>query len=268
MNKKLLASFCAGLALICMSAFSATSFAGTQPEQSRIWQKRLATKLFIKRKPTGGIFRIAVLGDSLADGLYSGLRRLNSKKENLAIDKKSKVNTGLVRSDRYDWNKNAKKIAATKKYDIAVVLLGLNDLQTFREKGARHHYGQDGWVKRYEQRIEKMIVDLKAADMAVYWVSIPITSPKRYQKEYAYLNDFFRKAAKKHGVRYVDTWSVLAGSDGAYSAFWKNSDGKKQQIRARDGVHFTTRGYVVFAKFVNDVLQKDIDAVLEQQAGR
>lgn len=223
---------------------------------------------FISKPPRSGKIELVVLGDSLADGLYLGLKRLNRKNKKLKIVKASKVNTGLVRSDRFDWNKAARKIARTKRYQVAVVLLGLNDLQTFRGKGKRHHFKQKGWVKKYEARIERMIIDLKKANMAVYWVGIPITAPKRYQKEYAYLNDFFIKAAKKHELKYVDTWSVIAGRDGKYSPYWRDKRGKRKRIRLRDGIHFTMKGYVLLAEPVNEILRRDIEQVLEKRAAR
>lgn len=223
---------------------------------------------YIKRVPKSGPFRVVVLGDSLADGLYSGLYRLNRENDGLTFKKASKVNTGLVRSDRYDWNKGARRIARSGKYDIAVVLLGLNDLQTFRGLGKAKHFSQKGWEEVYRQRIDKLIVDLKAADLAVYWVGIPITTPKRYQKEYAYLNGFFRKAAEKHGLRYIDTWTGLADAKGKYSPFWRGPDGRRKQIRMRDGVHFTPDGYMIFASFLNDVLHQDIAEATGKQASK
>jgi len=219
-------------AIVSLCTFGLTSFsagAGTEPAKPAEKPAAKTAKPYIVQKPADGVFDVVVLGDSLADGLYSGLFRLNKGNKKLKFKKASKVNTGFVRSDRYDWNKGARKIAGTKKYQIAVVLIGLNDLQSFREKGKAHHFQQKGWVKRYEQRIEKMITDLKAADMAVYWVGIPITSPKRYQKEYAYLNEFFREAAKKHEFTYVDTWKGLANAKGKYTPFWREKNGKKKQ---------------------------------------
>lgn len=230
--------------------------------------ERAAEPPYIKRLPASGPLQVVVLGDSLADGLYAGLYRLNRDNKNLTLKKASKVNTGLVRSDRYDWNKGAKRLARSGKYDVAVVLLGLNDLQTFRGLGKARHFSQKGWEKEYRKRIDTLISDLKAANLAVYWVGIPITSPKRYQKEYAYLNGFFREAAEKHGLRYVDTWTGLADSKGKYTPFWRDADGKRKQIRMRDGVHFTPDGYMIFASFLNDLLTKDIAAAKSQQASK
>ena len=254
------------LSFVLAIAVATGAFAGTEQEQSKAEPIKPAEKPYLRTKPSDGVFDVVVLGDSLADGLYAGLKRLNGENDKLKITKASKVNTGLVRSDRFDWNKRARKIARSKRHQIAVVLLGLNDLQTFRTKGKRHHFQQKGWEKLYQERIDKMVTDLKKANMAVYWVGIPITSPRRYQKEYAYLNKFFRAAAERHAVRYVDTWTPLASPKGTYSPFWRDKNGKRQHIRHNDGVHFTPNGYMVFASFLNSVLQADIEAVLEEQA--
>ncbi len=211
---------------------------------------------YIGLKPRNGVYDIVVMGDSLANGLHQGLTQLNKDNPGLKTARKSKVNTGLVRVDRYDWNKGAKKIARTGKYQVAVVLLGLNDLQSIREKGKAHHFQTDGWVERYKDRTERMMRDLRDAGIAVYWTSIPITT--RYQKEYEYLNGFYKQAAAKTGVRFIDTWSALADPEGNYSAYWKDEQGKQLEIRARDGVHFTPFGYQIFAGIVNDALQQDL----------
>ncbi|MEM9732112.1 MAG: DUF459 domain-containing protein [Pseudomonadota bacterium] len=201
--------------------------------------------------------RIVVLGDSLADGLHYGLTQLNKNRDDIKTVKKARVNTGLVRRDRYDWNKGTRKIMRKGRYDVAVVLLGLNDLQSIREKGKAHHFQTDGWVERYQARLEEMIGDLKKAGVAVYWASIPITT--RYSDEYQYLNRFYAAAAKKMGIGYVDTWSALADANGKYTAFFTMADGKKKEIRRRDGVHFTPKGYVAFASLVNDRLMADLE---------
>ena len=226
------------------------------PTNNAAAEKPKEAAAYIRLKPNDGIYDVVVMGDSLANGLHQGLTQLNKDNSLLKTTRKSKVNTGLVRVDRYDWNKGAKKIAKSGKYQVAIVLLGLNDLQSIREKGKAHHFQTEGWVERYKERTERFMKDLHDANIAVYWTSIPITT--RYQKEYEYLNVFYKEAAEKVGVKFIDTWSALAGPDGRYSAFWKGADGKKLEIRAKDGVHFTPQGYQIFAGFVNDALQQDI----------
>lgn len=213
---------------------------------------------YISKLPRSGAFRIVVLGDSLADGLHHGLTQLNKDREDIDTDRKSKVNTGLVRSDRFDWNRGAKKIARRGRYHAAIVQLGLNDLQTIREKGKAHHYKTDGWIKRYTSRVEQMMADLKSKGMAVYWVGIPIVAKSHYQSEFLYLNTVFKAAAEKTGVRFVDTWEPLASPRGKYRASHKLKNGKTVEIRRRDGVHFTPQGYQIFAGFVNDIVLDDL----------
>ena len=254
------------LSFLFAMLFCVGSFAGDQ-KLNAVSEADSSTaeppKAYISLEPKDGVYNIVVLGDSLANGLHQGLTQINKDNELLKTARKSKVNTGLVRVDRYDWNKGANKIAKSGKYQIAVVLLGLNDLQTIREKGKAHHFQTDGWVERYQDRVERMMSDLKKSGLAVYWTGIPVTDPKRYQTEYKYLNEFYRTAAKKTGVRFVDTWNALLGRDGNYSPFWKDADGKLQEIRAKDGVHFTPLGYQIFAGFVDDVLKKDIAVVMK-----
>lgn len=216
---------------------------------------------YIKLKPTDGVFQIVVLGDSLADGLYQGLTQTNKDRDDIKTTKTSKVNTGLVRVDRYDWNKGAKKIGKSGKHQIAVVMIGLNDLQTIRDSGKAHHFQTDGWLERYTAKVELMMKDLKDANLAVYWTGIPIVTPTHYQKEYLYLNGIFKSAAKRVGVKFVDTWSALADEKGKYTPFFKDADGKTVEIRNRDGVHFTPVGYLIFAGIVNEVIQNDMQIV-------
>ena len=213
---------------------------------------------YISAKPADGIFNVIVMGDSIAAGLHQGLTQLNKDRNHIATTRMAKVNTGLVRRDRFDWNKAARKIGRDKRHQIVVVVIGPNDLQSIRETGKAHHFQQDGWVTRYRQRLDQLIKDLKSAGKAVYWVGIPITAPDKYSSEYQYLNSFFRQAAMENNIRFVDAWASLANDEGKYDPYWTLENGKKIQIRRRDGIHFTPKGYEVFASLLNEVLLKDI----------
>lgn len=250
-------------AFVFFAAMIASAFA--QQSVLKASAKPEAEKPYMQSVTKDQIVNIVIMGDSLADGLHQGLTRLNKEVETVKFIKKSKVNTGFVRVDRYDWNKAAVKLAQTNDYHAAVVVIGLNDLQSFREKGKAYHYKTDGWVERYRERTERMMRDLKDAGLAVYWVSIPIVTPKHYQEDFLYLNTFYKEAAEKIGVRYIDTWTPLAGKNGEYSPFWRDATGKQVEIRRRDGVHFTTNGYLIFAGIINDVLTNDLKAAAKSQ---
>ncbi|EFL87994.1 DUF459 domain-containing protein [Ahrensia sp. R2A130] len=221
----------------------------------------IVTAPYMAAKPADGIYDIVILGDSLADGLHQGLTQLNKDDDTFRTVKKSKVNTGLVRSDRYDWNKAARKISQSGKYDIAIVQLGLNDLQSIREKGKKHHYPSDGWKERYIARAKALADDLKASGLTVYWTGIPIVSQKSYPEDYAFVNGILADVARQTGVKFVDTWTPLADAKGEFSPYHKDADGKTQEIRNRDGVHFTPSGYLIFAGIVDDAIKADIAAM-------
>ena len=65
-----------------------------------------------------------MLGDSLGDGLWSGLYRAFEEDSNLEIVKRSKVSTGFTRTDYYDWNAALTDILKTETYQVAVVMFG------------------------------------------------------------------------------------------------------------------------------------------------
>lgn len=221
---------------------------------------------YIRIHEADGSFRAVVMGDSMADGMYSGLYRVMKDEAKLEFVKKTKVNTGIVRSDRYDWNEAARTIAGEKKYDIAVLVFGANDLQSIREGGKAYHFRQPGWEERFSRRIDDIIASLKGENIATYWVGLPITRKDRYQDDYAYVNGFFRAAAARNGIRYVETWEAFADENGEFSAFGTNLSGEKVQLRADDGVHFTPQGYEKYASVVAAVLRRDVAAASEKVA--
>jgi hypothetical protein len=215
---------------------------------------------YIRLHSADGRFRVIVMGDSLAEGMYSGLYRVLKDDARVTVDKRTKVNTGIVRSDRYDWNEAAHEIAREKTFDVAVVVFGANELQSIRENGHAYHFGQPGWVERFGRRVDDIIAALTDQKIATYWVGLPITRKDRYQDDYAYVNNLFREAAARNGIRYVETWNAFADANGEFTEFGPSLNGEEIQLRADDGVHFTPEGYDKYASLVADVLRKDVAA--------
>ena len=195
---------------------------------------------------------IAVLGDSLADGLYAGLVQLSRRDKDISlkVKKYSKVNTGLVRYDRYNWTSAVKTIGKKDKSDIFIFMFGANDLQSIRTKSKRYHFQTDGWVERYTDRIDGIMKSAKKSNRKLFWVGLPIVGKADFAKGYKYLNGIYKKRAAANGVKYIESWDWFASKNGKFQMSGVGADGKKRLLRAKDKVHFTPEGYVDLSHFV------------------
>lgn len=220
---------------------------------------------YITPFPSNDVYKIYVLGDSLADGLWAGLYRSYRGNKEIQVVKKSKVSTGLTRSDRYDWNKGVETLVKSEKFDIAVVMFGANDAQPIKIGHKRARFGNEKWRAEYARRVDAFIKSLKKGKKAVYWVGMPILRSKRADKNVQILNTIYREMAVKNGVRYIDIWTKFANDKGRYNAYGPDLSGKIRKLRANDGIHFTMRGYLRLAHYAVREINRDLTAA---KAGR
>src|SRR3990172_5021774 len=213
---------------------------------------------YINPFPGGDRYRIVVLGDSLGDGLWSGLYRAFEEETNLEIVKHSKVSTGFVRPDYYDWNAQLDDILKNETYQVAVVMFGANDAQAIRIGKEWLKPGTDAWRAVYGERVEAFIKKLRAAKVAVYWVGLPIMRSPNQSEDAEVMNDVFREKAFINGAKFIDTWSGFTDESGRYSAYGPDMTGQVKRLRADDGIHFTMRGYLKLAHFVEKEIRRDL----------
>ena len=227
----------------------------------RVVPKVAKGPLYIKLPPVNDTYNMYVLGDSLGSGLWQGLHQnfRGAVAPAIKVVKKAKANTGIVRSDRFDWMENVEKIANGGGFQIAVLMFGANDAQTIRLKGKRHHFGTPAWEQIYRQRIDRMILALKRKKVAIYWVGLPNVRVPSLRKNYIHFNAIFKEKAEEHGIHFVETWDVTNDASGKWQSFGKTVLGKKAVLRAKDGTHFTSAGYRLLAQFPEDVLRPDIN---------
>lgn len=216
------------------------------------------TDSYVTPFPEQSRYRLYVFGDSLGDGIWAGLYRAFNPDGNVDIVKKSRVSTGFVRTDYFDWNKNLAGILAAEKVHIAVIMVGANDMQPIRVSGKWHKVGSEGWRDIYSARIDKFIKRLKAGNTAVYWVGLPIMRAPKHNAAMEVMNEIFRERAFVNGVKFVDTWNGFSDQFGRYSAFGPDLNGQVGRLRADDGVHFTIRGYRKLAHFVEREIRRDM----------
>jgi hypothetical protein len=81
---------------------------------------------------------VVVVGDSLADWLGYGLDELYTDQPEIGVERKIRATSGLVRYDTknetLDWPAAIKDALANEKPDAIVVMLGLNDRVSLRDK--------------------------------------------------------------------------------------------------------------------------------------
>jgi uncharacterized protein len=213
---------------------------------------------YIEPFPRGDRYRVLVLGDSLAEGLWSGLYRGFQEDANMEVINKSKPGSGFVRIDREDWSKTVDELLKDETYQIAVVMFGANDNQAIKAGKEYVKPGTDEWDELYGQRVEAFIKKLRAKKLAVYWVGLPIMRSPDESDEAEDLNEVYREKSFINGAKFIDTWSGFTDESGRYSAFGPDMSGQVRRLRADDGMHFTSRGYLKLAHFAEKEIRRDL----------
>ncbi len=215
---------------------------------------------YIDPFPTGDRYRIVVIGDSLADGLWGGLYRTFEDDATLEFINRAKPSSGLARTDNYDWNAELDKLFKDETYQIAVVMFGANDAQGIRKGKESFKLGTEGWRDAYGQRVEAIVKKLRAKNIATYWVGLPIMRSPSQSADAEAMNDVYREKAFINGAKFDDTWTGFTDETGRFSAYGPDMSGQVKRLRADDGLHLTMRGYHKLAHFVETDLRKDLAA--------
>jgi hypothetical protein len=214
---------------------------------------------YINPFPNGDRYRVLVVGDSLGDGLWSGLYRAFEDDATLEFIQRAKPSTGFVRPDSYDWNNELADLLKNDTYQIAVIMFGANDAQPIKSGKDWLKPGSEGWREIYGQRVEAFIKKLRAANIAVYWVGLPIMRSEGQNADAEALNDVYREKAFINGAKFIETWNGFTDESGRFSAYGPDMTGQVKRLRADDGVHFTMRGYLKLAHFVEKELRRDLN---------
>ncbi len=210
-------------------------------------------------------FFVATVGDTLGLLLADGLKQGFSDRPDVAILRKGKESSGLVRDDFYDWPKAAKEIAAdAQKINVAVVMLGSNDRQAIQQGQESYEPLSPRWREIYAARVDAVIAAFKEKNIPVVWVGLPVMKNERLSADMAQLNEIYKARADRADVPYVDLWDAMTDEHGQYSAFGPDINGQIVKLRSADGVHFTEAGARSVAHFVEGEIKKYYDAYRQQ----
>ncbi len=202
-------------------------------------------------------FRVLVLGDAFSQLLAAGLEQSFAADPKIAVLRRGNDNSGLVRSDYYDWMKAAREIADDpKKPDMAVIMIGGNDRQALNAGAGAQAPLSPRWRETYGERVDGLIQIFKDKNIPVVWVGLPVMQPTGYSAAIAQINEIFRSSAAKAGVPFIDLWDKFTDEHGQYSAVGPDESGQIVTLRSTDGIHFTDAGARKLALFVEDEIKR------------
>lgn len=200
------------------------------------------------------------IGDSIGEDLGFGLGDVFSTDPSVTVVQKGVEDTGLARSDYYNWPAVLASDLRRYRPGIVVVMMGANDAQAFYDGGGRWlSFATPAWWQAYTARVAYVMEEATTAGAHVMWVGLPpmgpgSTVPPLFPHE---LNKIFRAQAHLHpGVEYFSAAQVLANSKGGFTLY-KTIGGSIETIRSSDGVHLLPAGYDLLAQALVAPMQQD-----------
>ncbi len=232
--------------------------------------------------------KVVVIGDSFAEWLAYGLEEVFAETPQIGIVRKIKSDLGLVRDDaRLDtpeWTQAIKDLLpATEKPNAIVVMLGVNDRSSLRERApaakeatspsdahpgpaaataprqppsASYEFHTDKWAELYSNRIDDMIAALKTRGVPLIWVGLPAIRGAKSTTDMSYLDELYRARADKAGIAYVDIWDGFVDDQGRYVQDGPDFEGQTRRLRTYDGVYFTKAGAEKLGHYVEHDLRR------------
>jgi hypothetical protein len=214
----------------------------------------------LAERVASGNLRIGVFGDSMADGLWTGLYRELQDQPGVIVTKFSEVSTGLSRYDYVDIQAKTERQIAEQPVDAAVILFGTNDAQSISIDGQIHAFGTDAWKAAYARRIDDLVTMLKSRGVAVYWVGLPEMKRPAFDARMNLINAVVSARMAALGVPYIETESLTKNAEGRYEAYLEETGtGRRRLMRANDGIHMTMAGYLRMTEPVVARLKRDAD---------
>jgi hypothetical protein len=205
---------------------------------------------------------IAVMGDGLASPLAQGLAdSFMQDMPEVAIIKKAKTNSSMVRDDPVDWIKAAEDVLNTEKVTVAVVMLGINERQSVKDETGTFEPRSERWTQIYTRRVDELMAKFKAKNIPLFWVGLPAMKSARLSQDMQAYNEIIRERAARAGVPFVDVWDGFVDENGQFVTSGPALDGQTRRLRTSDGIGFTRAGSRKLAHFV----ERDIRVLLKQR---
>ncbi|MBX3502720.1 MAG: DUF459 domain-containing protein [Alphaproteobacteria bacterium] len=200
---------------------------------------------------------VAVMGDSLGDGMWGGLYRLMVRDKRYVFLRGAKNSVGFTGSDLTDMVDAA---LANGPVDAVVMMIGANDRRSFFVgTQSRALFRSKVWQELYAGRIAGFMDKLQRHKLPTIWILLPVMRADDASADARLINDIVANAARTRPyVKLLPTWPITADEHGAYQAHFKDLKGVTRLMRANDGVHFTDPAYELIGSSVLKLLRENV----------
>lgn len=234
-----------------------------QQSLAELLSSEAKTKELTAQKPNPVPFGASYLliGDSMMqDGIGSELEaRLRENKAG-AIFRKAIQSTGLLHPERLNWYAEADRLLANRKYDVVIIMLGLNDADHMLDaNGVYQTFGTAKWKVAYARKVEQMLKQLLERQQIkkVIWVGLPIGPDRFWDNNVRVLNEVYRTVTDRYvNAIYVDTYDRFK-VNGRWASVVKDNRGVARTARQSDGLHMTIHGGKITADLIIEVMKKN-----------
>lgn len=239
-------------------------FGNDEPEEAPVVEKPVVkvkpkvadlppAKPKIEKAP--GATRLAVFGDSMATDVAKALDRFYAEDPNIAIIDQSVGDSGIVRVDYFDWPKKIGEKITENGFDIAVVIVGINDRQKMNIDGKSYASLTPEWLAGYSSRVQSIVQQLRAANKPTIWVGLPPMEAPKFGQTMIQVNEIDRLAAFGGGAEFLDIFDKFATEEGKYTRNGPDLNGNNVRMRKDDGIHFSTAGADKLAFYLSQSLR-------------
>lgn len=210
---------------------------------------------------------VFLFGDSQVFSLGSGLSRLVGKGSPICVDFLAIHSSGFIRSDYYNWPAKLTDTFREKQYEGAIMMLGMNDYQSFRDdEGTIIKKRTPEWEAAYKDKCRNIIDTVLAYTPRLYWLGMPIVKNDEYDRNLVYIESVQNDLAQEYSPEILVRISLRTQDESkpaSYSDTVQLPDGRALQIMGGDGTHYTVEGgqYMMkslFDQMVNDYLFTEI----------
>jgi hypothetical protein len=199
--------------------------------------------------------RLWIAGDSLAGSIGPSLGEVVANTGVVAPQYDSRVSSGLLNPDFFDWPDHAQEQLALLDPEAVVFVIGTNDANVWSPNLSAD----------YRFRTEAMMRELVGKQhRTVYWVGPPVAKASDLEAGVKAVAAIAREAAAKvKGVTYVDAHALFADDNGDYQQSFANELGERQVMRAGDGVHFSVDGADYISRAIFKLIDRDWDVTTQ-----